>query len=121
MQSTVTTRGEFRMAPHRADEYIDAHVHVWTPDKVRYPRSGRDRDTQFEPASFTPEELFTNAKPCGVNRVVLIQMSFYGFDNSYMLDAIRKYKGTFRGVAVIDETASDVSRKMRELAALGVR
>ena len=89
-------------------------------------RSGtRDRDrtgiAQIEPASFTPEELFSNAKPCGVNRVVLIQMSFYGFDNSFMLDAIRKYKGTFRGVAVIDETVPDVSRKMRELAALGVR
>ena len=99
----------------------DAHVHVWTPDKGRYPRSGPDRDAKFEPASFTPEQLFANANPCGVSRVVLVQMSFYGFDNSFMLDAIKKYKGTFRGVAVIDETAPDVSRKMRELAALGVR
>jgi predicted TIM-barrel fold metal-dependent hydrolase len=121
MQSAVTAPGESSVAPDGAGEYIDAHVHVWTPDKVRYPRSGRDRDTQFEPASFTPEELFANAKPCGVNRVVLIQMSFYGFDNSFMLDAIKKYKGAFRGVAVIDETAPDVSHHMRELAALGVR
>jgi predicted TIM-barrel fold metal-dependent hydrolase len=108
------------VAPDRADEYIDAHVHVWTPDRRRYPRSGRDRDAQFEPASFTPEELFANAKPCGVNRVVLIQMNFYGFDNSYLLDAIKKYGVAFRGVAVIDETAPDVSRNMRKLAGLGV-
>ena len=120
-QSTVTKRGEFSMAPHRADEYIDAHVHVWTPDKSRYPRSGRDRDAQFDTASFTPEELFANAKPCGVQRVVLIQMNFYGFDNSYMLDAIKKYEGAFCGVAVIDETAPDVSRNMHTLATLGVR
>jgi len=105
----------------RADEYIDAHVHVWTPDRSRYPRSGRDRDAQFEPASFTPEELFANARPCGVKRVVLIQMNFYGFDNSYMLDAIKKYEGDFCGVAVVDETAPDVSRNMRRLATLGVR
>jgi predicted TIM-barrel fold metal-dependent hydrolase len=122
MQSAVTAaRGEFAAAPDRADEYIDAHVHVWTPDKSRYPRVGRDRDAQFEPASFAPEELFANAKPCGVNRVVLVQMNFYGFDNSYMLDAIKQYKGAFRGVAVIDETAPNVSRNMRNLATLGVR
>jgi len=108
------------VAPDRADEYIDSHVHVWTPDKRLYPRSGRDRDAQFQPASFTPEELFANAKPCGVNRVVLIQMNFYGFDNSYMLDAIQRYGFAFRGVAVIDETAPDVSHNMRKLAGLGV-
>ncbi len=116
MESASTAQGS-----GGKDDYIDAHVHVWTPDKIRYPRSGPDREAQFEPASFTPEQLFANANPCGVNRVVLVQMSFYGFDNSFMLDAIKKYKGAFRGVAVIDETASDVSRKMRELAALGVR
>ena len=38
-----------------------------------------------------------------------------------MLDAIKKNKGAFRGVAVVDETAPDVAHKMRNLAALGVR
>jgi predicted TIM-barrel fold metal-dependent hydrolase len=109
------------MAPDHAGEYVDAHVHVWTPDRSRYPRSGRDREAQYEPASFTPEELFANAKPCGVKRVVLIQMNFYGFDNSYMLDAIKKHEGNFCGVAVIDETAPDVSPNMQKLATLGVR
>jgi predicted TIM-barrel fold metal-dependent hydrolase len=120
MQSPVKAL-ELAVAPDRADEYIDAHVHVWTPDKSRYPRSGRDRDAQFEPANFTPEELFANMKPCGVKRVVLIQMNFYGFDNSYMLDTIMKYKGIFRGVAIVDETAPDVAHNMRHLAAQGVR
>jgi predicted TIM-barrel fold metal-dependent hydrolase len=121
MQSPVKALREFGAAPDRADEYIDAHVHIWTPDKSRYPRSGRDRDAQFQPASFTPEELFANTKPRGVKRVVLIQMNFYGFDNSYMLDAIKKYKGVFRGVAMVDETAPNVAQNMRHLAALGVR
>jgi predicted TIM-barrel fold metal-dependent hydrolase len=121
MQSIETALGEFADPPERTDEPIDAHVHVWTPDRSRYPRSGRDRDAQYQPPSFTPEELFANAKPCGVKRVVLIQMNFYGFDNSYLLDAIKKYGGAFRGVAVIDETAPDVADKMQNLAALGVR
>jgi predicted TIM-barrel fold metal-dependent hydrolase len=118
---SALTRENIVATRDRKDEYIDAHVHLWTPDKQRYPRSGRDRDAQFKTVSFTPEELFANAKPCGVTRVVLIQMNFYGFDNSYMLDAIGKYKEAFRGVAVIDETAPEVSHTMRKLAALGVR
>jgi hypothetical protein len=32
------------------------------------------------PASFTPEELFKHSRPAGVDRVNLIQISFYGFD-----------------------------------------
>jgi predicted TIM-barrel fold metal-dependent hydrolase len=121
-QSAVATRlGPFASAPDHEDEFIDAHVHLWTPDKSRYPRSGRDRDAHYPPASFTPEELFANAKPCGVKRAVLVQMNFYGFDNSYMLDAIKKYKGIFRGVAIVDETAPHVARQMRHLAEHGIR
>ena len=37
--------------------------------------------------------------------MVLIQMSFYGYDNRYMLDAIKMYPGQFSGVAVIDQNA----------------
>jgi predicted TIM-barrel fold metal-dependent hydrolase len=70
--------------------------------------------------SFTPEELFAHARPCGVGRVVLIQMSYYGFDNSYMLDMMQKHKGVFSGVAIVDE-AADPREKMRDLARRGVR
>ena len=34
-----------------------------------------------------------NHRPNGVTRINLIQMSFYGFDNSYMLDMIKLYEG----------------------------
>jgi predicted TIM-barrel fold metal-dependent hydrolase len=47
-------------------------------------------------------------------------MSFYGFDNSYMLDMIRLYPEVFVGTAVIDPRAEPVKR-MRELAPRGVR
>jgi predicted TIM-barrel fold metal-dependent hydrolase len=121
LQSLASARSDQATPQSPVGNYIDAHVHLWTPDQSLYPRSGPDRAAQFAPASFTPEELFANAKPCGVKRVVLIQMSFFGFDNSYMLDAIAKYKGIFRGVAVIDDAAPNVSSEMRRLAGLGVR
>ncbi|MEM7231053.1 MAG: amidohydrolase family protein [Planctomycetota bacterium] len=99
---------------------IDAHVHVWTSDTTCYPlASGYTKDS-MKPPSFPPEELFAHCRPLGVNRIVLIQMSFYGFDNSYMLDAIAEHPGVFSGVAVIDETANPVAR-MRALAPRGVR
>ena len=92
---------------------IDAHVHVWTDDKSRYPRATGERD--YEPARFTPEDLFRHSKPVGVKRIVLIQMSFYRFDNSYMLDMMKAHKGVFGGVAVVDSKSPAVAATMMDL------
>jgi predicted TIM-barrel fold metal-dependent hydrolase len=100
--------------------YIDAHVHVWTPDTKRYPLAEGFTVKDMEPPSFTPEELLKLARPVGVTRVVLIQMSFYGYDNSYMLDTMKRFKGVFSGVAVIDEEKRP-AETMRELKKQGVR
>jgi len=102
--------------------FIDAHVHVWTPDTQRYPLApGFTKKKDMVPPSFTPEQLFAHCKLEGVSRVVLIQMSFYEFDNRYMLDAIAQHPGVFRGVAIVDETKADVGDRMKALAAQGVR
>ena len=101
-------------------EYIDAHVHVWTDDFDRYPIAGAYKQSDMKPATFRPEELFAHTKPSGVNRIVLIQMSFYGFDNSYMLDVMEQYPGVFSGIAVIDVNAERVDEEMCRLAEKGV-
>jgi len=100
---------------------IDAHVHVWTPDVNRYPIHSSYKVADMQPASFTPEQLFTHTKPNGVARVVLIQMSFYRFDNRYMLDTMKRFPGVFSGVGIVDETAPQPQNGMRELVAQGVR
>lgn len=107
-------------SPKPGQGFIDAHVHVWTPDVAKYPLAAGFKREDMKPASFTPEELLALARPCGVDRIVLIQMSFYGFDNSYMLDSIRRFPGVFSGVAVIDEN-KDPAAEMRRLKPLGVR
>ena len=109
--------------PQREEEmdFIDAHVHVWTPDTDKYPLAAGFRRDEMKPPSFTPKELLAHARPSGVSRIVLIQMSFYGFDNSYMLDAIERFSGVFSGVAVIDDRSPSAPDKMRTLAARGVR
>jgi predicted TIM-barrel fold metal-dependent hydrolase len=104
-----------------AVNFIDAHVHVWTPDLAHYPLAAGFNKDNMRPRSFTPEELFKHTRPAGVNRINLIQMSFYGFDNRYMLDMIALHRGVFVGTAVVDPQAKDVARQMTDLGRRGVR
>ena len=101
--------------------WIDAHVHVWTPDLQRYPLHPSFNVEQMQPPSFTPEELFKHTRPAGVSRIVLIQMSYYRFDNQYMLDTIARFPGVFSGVGIVDYRAENVAETMRELSRQGVR
>jgi predicted TIM-barrel fold metal-dependent hydrolase len=100
--------------------YIDAHVHVWTPDTAAFPRPAQSSGPNYKPDSFTPEQLLAIAKPAGVSRVALVQMSFYGADNSYMLDAIKRYPGTFAGIGILDHRASGIRKEMIRLQTLHV-
>jgi predicted TIM-barrel fold metal-dependent hydrolase len=100
--------------------YIDAHVHVWTSDTEKYPLAKGFKKADMKPASFTPDELFAHSRPLGVSRIVLIQMSYYGFDNRYMLDAMAAHPGVFSGVAVIDPLDKPAAT-MRALKRRGVR
>jgi predicted TIM-barrel fold metal-dependent hydrolase len=102
------------------EPYIDAHSHIWTPDVAHYPLAPGWRVEDMQPRSFTAEELLAQCRPAGVGRVNLIQMSFYGFDNRYMLDMIKLYPERFVGTAIIDPLAADPGRAMRELAPRGV-
>ena len=101
--------------------FIDAHVHVWTPDTAHYPLAAGYKKADMKPASFTPEELFKHTRPAGVTRVNLIQMSYYGFDNKYMLDMMALYPDVFVGTAVIDPLGDAPDRRMGELAKKRVR
>jgi hypothetical protein len=60
--------------------YIDAHVHVWTDDTDHCPLGPGWKKEDMRPRRFTPADLFRHCKPAGVERINLIQMSFYGFD-----------------------------------------
>jgi predicted TIM-barrel fold metal-dependent hydrolase len=57
--------------------FIDAHTHIWTPDTAHYPLGKGWKKEDMQPPSFTPEEFFKHARPAGVDRANLIQMSYY--------------------------------------------
>jgi len=125
----LTTSGTLALSPWLtgtaadsvSDGLIDAHVHVWTGDKGRYPLSVNFSEKDMDPPVFAPEDLFAEQKGTGVTRTVLIQMSFYEFDNRYMLDMIEAHPDRFRGVAIVDASVPGVGDRMKALAAKGVR
>jgi predicted TIM-barrel fold metal-dependent hydrolase len=103
------------------EPFIDAHSHIWTPDVAHYPLAPGFRTADMQPPSFTAQELLALCRDAGVGRVNLIQMSFYAFDNRYMLDMIKLYPDRFVGTAIVDPLSADPGRSMRELAPRGVR
>lgn len=129
LQSTAAIAGISAGCGHSIDlgsalspTYVDAHVHIWTPDIASYPLAdGFAKEKDMKPASFTPDELFAHCRPQNVNRIVLIQMSFYQFDNRYMLDMIAKFPDTFRGVGIVDENAPGLPLTLETLHSKGVR
>ena len=109
------------MRPPNPGPFIDAHSHIWTPDVGHYPLAAGFKVQDMMPRSFTAEELLALCRPAGVDRVNLIQMSFYGFDNRYMLDMIQLYPEHFAGTAIVDPLGPRPEVAMKELAPRGVR
>lgn len=96
--------------------WIDGHSHIWTRDVKSFPLAPGQTVEDLAPPSFTTEELIKVSEPEGVRRVVLIQHHIYhGWDNSYMIDAARRYPGRFRAVGMIDDTSKNPGEQMRDL------
>ena len=109
------------MKPLETCPYIDAHSHIWTRDVERFPLATGQTVEDLRPPSFTAEELLATAQPAGVGRVVLIQHHpYHGVDTTYLIDAARRYPGTFRVVAMVDDTQPGADGEMRRLLDHGV-
>jgi predicted TIM-barrel fold metal-dependent hydrolase len=93
----------------------DCAVHVFD-DTKRHP--------YWEKRTYTPEpatvaELKQVMRALGVERVVVVQASTYGTDNSCVVDSIREIGSSARGVAVIDDRTTEAS--LDEMHRGGVR
>ena len=92
----------------------DTHIHVFGPPNV-FPYA---EDRRYEPPAAPVEYYFDVQKATGLQRAIVVQPTAHGVDNSAVLDAIAKSGGRFRGVAAIDESASD--KELQRLSAGGV-
>jgi predicted TIM-barrel fold metal-dependent hydrolase len=93
----------------------DCAVHVYN-DPKRHPFwEGRT----YTPEPATVPELKQVMHALGLDRVVVVQASTYGTDNTIVLDSIRELGPGARGVAVIDDKTTDAS--LDEMHRGGVR
>lgn len=101
--------------------WIDAHSHIWPATADRFPLAAGQTVKDLNPPSFTDDELMALARPEGVGRAVLIQHSIYHmFDNSYLIDAVRRHPQRFRIVGMIDDHQPGVAETMKTMLTQGV-
>jgi predicted TIM-barrel fold metal-dependent hydrolase len=96
----------------------DCHVHIFG-DPQRFPFAS-DRVYTPQPASI--DKLRTLHRALHIERVVIVQPSVYGTDNSCTLDALQRVGHNARGIAVIDEKIGNSHLdRMHELGVRGIR
>jgi predicted TIM-barrel fold metal-dependent hydrolase len=93
----------------------DCHVHIIGP-RAKYPMVA---NRPYTPPEATVAQLKTLRTRLGIARNVIVQPSFYGTDNSCMLDAMAELGDTARGIAVVSPTIADA--ELRAMDAKGVR
>jgi predicted TIM-barrel fold metal-dependent hydrolase len=109
--SMPRTRPQFA-APSLA---CDCHTHVFGP----YDRFPLDAGRTYTPPEAPQEMLAGLLQRLGLERVVIVQPSVYGADNAATLDAVRRFGGRARAVAVIGDDAG--AEQLAEMHAAGVR
>jgi predicted TIM-barrel fold metal-dependent hydrolase len=96
---------------------VDSHAHIFERDLpiAEKPRYLPERDA-------TLEDYLANLDACGIGHGVLVQPSFLGNDNSYLLQAIRREPARLRGVAMVDPAiAEDELARLAQGGVTGVR
>jgi predicted TIM-barrel fold metal-dependent hydrolase len=97
----------------------DSHVHIVGPTD-RYPQVP---ERTYLAGVASVETLRRLGEKRGITRFVIVQPSFYGTDNSAVLDALDELGGQGRGVAVIDPgaTSSDTLAAYHRRGVRGLR
>lgn len=92
---------------------VDTHAHVFLRQMPL--AAARRYAPDFDA---TPSEYLGLLDAHGCTHGVLVQPSFLGVDNSYLLDVLRQHPQRLRGVVMLEPTASE--QELAALAAQGV-
>ncbi|MFL9812224.1 amidohydrolase family protein [Stutzerimonas sp. VN223-3] len=92
---------------------VDTHAHIFRQDLPMAP--GRRYSPHYDALV---EQYLEHLDRNGLSHGVLIQPSFLGTDNHFMLEALRRYPQRLRAVAVVDADISET--QLDELAEAGV-
>ncbi|KAF2629844.1 amidohydrolase family protein [Macroventuria anomochaeta] len=93
----------------------DSHIHIIDPE--RFPM---DPDRDYTPKAATVANANSFLKKTGVFHPVVVLPSVYGTNNSVLLDALKAFNGSARGVCVVDpDTIANAT--LDQFHAAGVR
>jgi predicted TIM-barrel fold metal-dependent hydrolase len=105
------------MAQQAGGIAVDCHAHVF---RVGLPLADVRRYAPDYNA--TPADYVKMLDANGMSHGVLIQPSFLGTDNTYLIDALREYPKRLRGVAVVEPgVARDELVAMDKAGVVGIR
>lgn len=111
--ASLATATAARAMSETALPVIDTHAHVFHRGLKLAP--GRRYAPDYDaPLSLYLEQLDYN----GITNGVLVQPSFLGTDNSYLVECLKQTSGRLRGIAVVDPAVS--ADELRELDGAGV-
>lgn len=97
---------------------IDCHIHIVGPQS-KYPMVA---NRTYTPPEASVADLRALRAQIGVPRQVVVQPSFYGFDNSCTQDAITELGRSARGIAVVPPNVSDAElRRLDNAGFVGAR
>ncbi len=98
--------------------YMDAHAHVFLHHET-YPAA----TVRYRPDyTASVESYIEQLDKHGFCKAVLVQPSFLGTDNSYMLKALLKYPDRLRGIAVLPNTINTSTlRSLNQQGVVGIR
>ena len=93
----TNTTPRFAMPP----QACDAHFHVFEPGYPHVP------DPLYTFPDGTVDQYLRVADHLGIERMVLVQPTFYGTDNRLLVDTLRRIGPRCRGVVRLDDTATE--------------
>jgi predicted TIM-barrel fold metal-dependent hydrolase len=93
----------------------DCHCHIVGPES-QYPYVA---NRSFTPVDCLPDDYLRMQKTLGVERMVIVQPSFYGSDNSRTMSAVAAFGKRSRAVCMVGQNVDD--KTLRELADGGCR
>lgn len=102
--------------------YVDAHSHLWSPDRTHYPLLPTRKEEDVKPKGFTLGDFFQHASPEGVNRVVVVgHTGHFGTDASYLIDLLKARPGQVAVQAYLKHDDANAVAEMKKLETQGVK
>ena len=102
---------------------IDVHPHVISTDVARYPRDplGGSQSDWSRDRPVSAEQMAAAMDEAGVARSALVQAATcYGYDNSYLADAVAAHPARFAGVFSVDVFREDAAERIRHWMGKGL-